>query len=56
MHSTKIVRSEEQIKKQMDKVHDAKMDGGIYPGMTYEQGIEAMLLWLIGECDELPME
>lgn len=26
-----------------------------YPGMTYEQGVEAAILWMTGNSDELPV-
>ena len=27
-----------------------------WPGMTYEQGVEAAILWMIGDSDTNPME
>ena len=41
-------------------VYEAAMEGmskgSKYPGMSYEDGILAMLSWLTGESDDDPME
>jgi hypothetical protein len=47
------MRSEDEIYEQIDK---ALENDGRYPGMTYEQGVDAALRWAIGHADEPPME
>jgi len=40
------LRSKEEIQKVLEKIDT---DGTRYSGMTYEQGIEAALLWVTGQ-------
>jgi len=56
METPRITRSVKQIKEQLDKISEAKEGGGIYHGMSYEDGVEAMYNWLTGETNEPPME
>jgi hypothetical protein len=51
-----IVRTKKEIDEVLDKVSAANSNGSEYPGMTYEQGIEAMWMWLTGETDDNPFE
>jgi len=51
----RITRSDKEI----DDVLNWCLDGDgkpHYPGMTYEQGIEAALLWATGQNDDNPAE
>lgn len=52
----KLVRSETEIDNVYDSAMQANSNGSKFPGMTYEDGIIAMLEWLVGERDEEPME
>lgn len=50
-------RTEEEVDHQRDLAIEAVASGGSrWPGMTYEQGVEATLSWLVGDRDETPME
>lgn len=53
-----VKRTEDEINEQVDRSSKSMSENsnGKYPGMTYEQGVEAALLWVTGQCDELPME
>lgn len=52
------------IKKRSDKEIDAVLnqaaeqieEGSKWPGMSYEQGVEAGVKWVLGETDDNPME
>jgi predicted secreted Zn-dependent protease len=55
--STEIVRKEEEVDDLLNKCSDQINDGGSkYPGMTYEQGIEAAIRWLTDDQWENPLE
>lgn len=49
-----IVRSETQIDNVRNWAIEGVDKGSHYPGMSYEQGIEDMAAWLLGESDENP--
>ncbi len=51
-----FVRSEQEIEAVYDAAMDSGSTGSKWPGMTYEQGIIAMLDWLTGRSDDKPME
>jgi hypothetical protein len=46
----KVLRTSKEIEDLMDKAYDSDMGGSNFPGMTYEQGITAVIEWL--ESDE----
>ncbi len=51
-----------EIRRTDDEIHNVldwclENDGrSHYPGMSYEQGVEAALLWVTGQNDESPIE
>lgn len=46
-------RSEEEIREQIDL---AVKNDGTFHGMTFEEGVRYALEWVLGECEEAPME
>jgi hypothetical protein len=47
----------DQIDDQLNKAAEAEETGqSSWPGMTYEQGVDAAIRWMTGESDDLPME
>lgn len=49
--------TEAEIDEQLDLAADAADEGASkWPGMTYEQGVDAALRWATGQSDEKPME
>lgn len=50
-----IQRSEDEIQGQIDEANETFYDSR-WAGMSYEQGVDAALRWVIGETDEKPME
>lgn len=51
-----IKRKDAEIYEQLNKVADGINDGSQYPGMSYEEGIQAFTDWLFGYTDEKPFE
>ena len=50
-------RSQEEIAEQLDRAVQAQVDGeSRWPGMSYEEGVDAALRWVTGESNDLPME
>lgn len=49
----RIVRTETEIYEILDWARDGQEHGSHYPGASYEDGIEEMYRWLIGEVDDL---
>jgi hypothetical protein len=50
------LKTVEEMEKLLQMAEDQIFEGGSkYPGMTYEQGIEAVLMWLWGD-GEHPLE
>ncbi|MCK5016690.1 MAG: hypothetical protein KAS32_06400 [Candidatus Peribacteraceae bacterium] len=47
------MKSIEDIEAQIDLASDSENK---FSGMTYEQGVEAALSWVIGDSDESPMD
>jgi hypothetical protein len=57
MKSNSIKRTDEETDELLNKCSDQENKGGSkYPGMTYEQGIQAGISWLLGYADENPLE
>jgi hypothetical protein len=52
------MRSKEEIEEQVAQVVDQKDsgNGSKFPGMDYEDGVEAALMWVMEEREETPME
>lgn len=51
-----IKRKNDEIDELLNMCADAQNTGeSKYPGMTYEQGIEAALMWAFGESDAHPL-
>jgi predicted secreted Zn-dependent protease len=50
------MRTKEEIDNQLNLAADQEEKGGSqYPGMTYEQGVQAALLWVTEKYDETPL-
>ena len=47
------MRPQAEIDEQMDQATEAR--GSRWPGMSYEEGVEAALSWVCGLTDDLPM-
>ena len=50
-----IVRTEDEINEQRNLAIEGVDSGSKWPGMSYEQGVEAALAWLLGDSDDAPM-
>ena len=50
------MRSQEEIDAQLNKATDGIDEGSKWPGMSYEQGVQAALLWVTGGWNDKPME
>lgn len=51
-----IVRTDAEIDEQLNIAADGINDDSQYPGMSYEDGIQAFADWLFGDTDEKPFE
>ena len=52
-----IERTRSEIDEQLNACVDSIDEGrSKYPGMTYEQGVDAALRWVAGDTDDAPME
>jgi hypothetical protein len=50
-------RTEEEIQEQIDKAMEQRhTDPGKWSGMSYEQGVEDALEWVLGSSDDAPMD
>lgn len=52
--SYEIKRTDAEINEQLNKAADGINDGSQYPGMSYEDGIQAFADWLFGDSNEKP--
>lgn len=52
----RIVRSKQEIEEVMDRCFKAESEGSAYPGMTYEQGIMAVIDWLTDPTQDPPFD
>lgn len=53
------LKSRDDIENELARAQDLReAQGGVpkWPGMTYEQGVEAALLWVLGDSDDPPIE
>ena len=48
--------TEDQVNEQLNRAADGIDHGTHWPGMSYEQGVDAALRWAMGWTDEVPME
>jgi hypothetical protein len=51
-----IVRTDAEIDEQLNIAADGMNDGSKYPGMSYEDGIQAFADWLFGDTNDKPFE
>lgn len=51
-----IVRSDKEIDDVLNKAAEGIEDGSVYPGMSYEQGIQAFADWLFGDTGDEPFD
>ena len=51
-----IVRTDAEIDSVLNKAAEGIDEGSIYPGMSYEQGIQAFADWVFGNTDDDPFE
>lgn len=52
-----IVRTKEEIYDVLDKcIEQMEYGESIFHGMSYEEGVQAMYDWLVGNTDDNPME
>jgi hypothetical protein len=50
-------RTEQEIREQMDEAGVLTCESKTkVPGMSYEEGVEAALRWVLGESDDKPMD
>jgi hypothetical protein len=52
------MRTQQEIQDQIDLTRDPATGNPAnrYPGMSYEEGVEAALLWVNGDSEEPPMD
>lgn len=50
------MRPQSEIDVQIDLASEAVDQNSKWPGMSYEQGVDAALRWVCGLSDDLPME
>jgi hypothetical protein len=50
-----LPRTKAEIEDVIGEAIDAEMEGSKFPGMTYEQGVQAALQWVTGQSDDNPM-
>lgn len=50
------MKTRKEIEDQIDKAMEAQSEGSKYPGMTYEEGVDAALRWALGDSDDAPMD
>jgi len=47
MQTYSIGQTDEAVDEQLNRAMEAEEEGSQYPGMSYEQGVEAVLNWLL---------
>jgi hypothetical protein len=50
------MRTEDEIKEQIDVAEDESMNGTKFPGMSYEDGIIEALNWVLEIYEDKPMD
>lgn len=56
MSTPEVKRTQEEIDEVLNKAADGMDDGSKWPGMSYEQGVDAAIRWLTGESEDNPMD
>jgi len=51
-----IVRTQKEINDVMNKAYEAMDNGTRYAGMSYEEGLESMFLWLTDRKEDNPFD
>lgn len=51
-----IVRTDKEIDDVLYKAFIGIEDGSVYPGASYEQGIQAFADWLFGDTEDAPFD
>jgi hypothetical protein len=52
-----IARTQDQIDEQINRAVESRDEHGTqWPGMSYEDGVDAALRWVTGESDDAPMD
>lgn len=51
-----VVRTDADIDRVLNKASEGIEYGSVYPGMSYEQGIQAFADWLFGYTEDEPFE
>ncbi len=54
--SYEIKRTDKEIEEVMGRAVDQLENGTKWPGMSYEEGVDAALRWVMGISDDDPME
>ena len=52
-------RSDKEVNEQLDRasgVQRTEKGSSRWPGMTYEEGVDAAIRWMNGDTDDKPME
>ena len=50
------MRTQEETDEQLNLATEGVDNGSRWPGMSYEQGVEAAIRWMTGQTDDKPME
>lgn len=50
------MKNQTAIEAQIAKAVDGVIGGSRWPNMSYEEGVQAALEWVIGDAEEPPME
>lgn len=52
-----VVRSSDEVDDTLNRAQEQEDGGGsAWPGMTYEQGVVAAIMWITGQTSENPMD
>lgn len=53
----KVVRTDAEVDELLNALADASDEGHeLFPGKTYEEGVEAGIQWLLGDRDDHPYD
>ena len=50
------MRTQDEVDGQLNLAAEGVDNGSRWPGMSYEQGVEAALRWMTGQTEDKPME
>lgn len=50
-----LSRSDDEINDQLNLAAEGLDSGSRWPGMSYEQGVDSALHWVLGHTDDAPM-